>query len=511
MPRQPSKQWIRREKLREKGQFWTPPWVAEAMVTYVTRDAEVVFDPAFGAGAFAVAGKTVSAALNRKIRFAGCELHAEALEQAGEAGVGAADLRRVKIADFLLLSALPRGANIIANPPYIRHHRLGAALKSRLQRIAVENIGRTLDGRTGIHVFFLIRALGMLRAGGALAFILPSDVCEGVFARTLWEWIGRRFRIEAVVTFDPSATPFPGVDTNPVVLMIRNLPPERDFNWARIKSAGSDAFLNWVGEGMPPCSTAMVHAERRDVKAGLRAGVSRRVQLAQEPEFKLGDFVRVMRGVATGANEFFCLTLEQAESLKIPAQFLVRAVGRTRDVPGDEVRVNDLDALDREGRSTYLLALDGRPKEELPQSVQRYLTHGEQLGFPERSLIAQRRPWYKMERRVPPPFLFAYLGRRNARFIANRAGAWPLTGFLCVYPRTNERRALGVIEELLGTPELIAGLDTVAKSYGSGALKVEPRALERLAVPVGLVRRLELDRVIPKTQAAPKEQMALTL
>lgn len=38
-----------------------------------------------------------------------------------------------------------------------------------------------------------------------------------------------------------------------------------------------------------------------------------------------------------------------------------------------------------------------------------------------------------MEQREVPPILFAYLGRRNTRFILNEAGILPLTGFLCVY------------------------------------------------------------------------------
>lgn len=44
--------WDEREQLREKGPFWTPAWVANAMVTYVSKDADLVFDPASGACAF---------------------------------------------------------------------------------------------------------------------------------------------------------------------------------------------------------------------------------------------------------------------------------------------------------------------------------------------------------------------------------------------------------------------------------------------------------------------------
>ena len=45
--------WSAREKLREKGQFWTPEWVARAMVAYTLQgDAADLYDPAVGDGAF---------------------------------------------------------------------------------------------------------------------------------------------------------------------------------------------------------------------------------------------------------------------------------------------------------------------------------------------------------------------------------------------------------------------------------------------------------------------------
>ena len=44
--------WKEREALRDKGQFWTPGWVAEAMMAYVVENTDLVFDPATGRGAF---------------------------------------------------------------------------------------------------------------------------------------------------------------------------------------------------------------------------------------------------------------------------------------------------------------------------------------------------------------------------------------------------------------------------------------------------------------------------
>jgi hypothetical protein len=121
--------------------------------------------------------------------------------------------------------------------------------------------------------------------------------------------------------------------------------------------------------------------------------------------------------------------------------------------------------------------------ESFPAPAREYLKEGERLGLPSRTLIATRRPWYKMESRIPPPFLFAYLGRRNARFVRNVAGVVPLTGFLCVYPRTREPDTVDALWHVLRHPDTVANLGLVGKSYGGGAIKVEPRALENLPLP----------------------------
>jgi adenine-specific DNA-methyltransferase len=107
-----------------------------------------------------------------------------------------------------------------------------------------------------------------------------------------------------------------------------------------------------------------------------------------------------------------------------------------------------------------------------------------------------------MECREVPPFLFAYLGRRSARFIRNRANVVPLTGFLCVYPKTQGRDAIEKVWRLLSHPDTLANLHRVAKSYGSGAIKVEPRALER----VPLTERALSDSGL---SSLPQEQVEL--
>src|SRR5262249_55434634 len=229
--------WAAREALREKGQFWTPRWVAEAMVAYCLADgAESVFDPAVGAGAFFIAAKEMARKKRRPINLFGAELDRDALRQAETNGLSASDLERVVIGDFVLRPPDKPFPAIVANPPYIRHHRLAPSIKESWGARGAEWMGRDWAGGAALHIYFLRRGFQLFWGGGRLAFIVPADTCEGVFAQTLWRWITSRYRLDAVVTFTPEASPFPNVDTNPIILLIRNARPEAHFMWADRKS-----------------------------------------------------------------------------------------------------------------------------------------------------------------------------------------------------------------------------------------------------------------------------------
>ena len=451
-----------REALREKGQFWTPAWVAQAMAAYpMTKGHRTIFDPAVGAGAFFRAVLAVAELRKVRIQLHGTEIDKATLKEAEASGLSSRDLSAVEIRDFVLDPPKAKLKAIVANPPYIRHHRLSADVKTGLKTFSKHLTGTAIDARAGYHIYF---------------------------------------RLDAVITFDPAASPFPGVDTNPVILMIERSDPCEEFRWVRITQPDGFALRDWVLSGFNTESKSF-SVQRRFVREGIVTGLSRPPRVAKYPA-TLGDFATVMRGIATGANEYFFLTVEGAARLKLPKEFLTAAIGRTRDVTGDELTRADVRRLEGQDRPTLLFSPDGRSPEKFPAAVRRYLRLGEKLGLPERALIKTRNPWYKMETRRVPPFLFAYLGRRNARFIHNRAGVVPLTGFLCVYPKDNDPDFIERLRVLLSHPDTVANLSLVGKSYGAGAVKVEPRALERLPLTM---RALRVANVAPPERATQLE------
>jgi len=466
-----------REALRVKGQFWTPSWLAKVMAGWVTQDRPgVLFDPAVGPGTFFAAAREAGFAGE----FHGFELHSNAFADGWKLGLKPDDFHHVRMGDFISASLPEKFPAIVSNPPYIRHHRLTQEQKLELKQLAQNHLGFALDGRVGLHVFFLLKCLALLAPGGRLAFLLPADVCEGISSLAFWNRIGQQYRLVAAMTFADEAAPFPTVDTNAMVFLFAKEPPTENFMWLRVCERDSEA-VSGVLDGRKPSSAVNLH--RRKLAEALKTGLSRPPRAQNRLGIPLSHFAKVVRGIATGGNEFFFLTREQVHSHNLPERFFRRAVGRTRDCPGDRLTTADLDRLETAGRATWLLNLADEPSEKLPTPLRTYLKSGERAGLSGRSLIKTRRPWYKMEKRTPPPILFAYLGRRDCRFILNEANVVPLTGFLCVYPWDTTPGGVKKLWRALNHPDTLANLGFVSKSYGSGALKTEPRQLDQLEIP----------------------------
>ena len=125
--------WKQREKLREKGQFWTPLWVAAAMIQYVC-DTDLIFDPAVGNGSFLNA---LRQNYNSRIAYYGFDIDENLLSSP----IFQTEKCLVEKRDFLKNPPLRKFASIVSNPPYMRHHRLDEATKIWLKNLTARVAG----------------------------------------------------------------------------------------------------------------------------------------------------------------------------------------------------------------------------------------------------------------------------------------------------------------------------------------------------------------------------------
>lgn len=234
------------------GQHYTPEDVVDVLTTFaVRRPDDLVLDPASGGGSF------LRSAYARK-RSLG-DTHEQALAETWgvEITAFAAELSTISLAtsdtnepaayprvllrDFFTVSpglqtdlVIPGDikalrvpdefAAVIGNPPYVsyRHQTNQSAVVNALASSPLDLPRFT--GKSDEYVWFLAHAARFLSDGGRLAFVVSSAVLFADYGVPLIRFLGRNFRVVAVVDSLVERW-FVEADTNTVLLLLER---ERD-------------------------------------------------------------------------------------------------------------------------------------------------------------------------------------------------------------------------------------------------------------------------------------------
>lgn len=145
---------------------------------------------------------------------------------------------------------------------------------------------------------------------------------------------------------------------------------------------------------------------------------------------KISDYGKFVRGIATGANEFFALDKEKAEQLKIKSDNLVQCLTKSSQVKQLVFTKNNYNYLLENGKPVLCLNVI----DENDENLQNYLEYGVEQGFSQRYLTRNRHPWYKLERRSPAPILAGVFNRGRLKIIRNFTDAISFTCFHSFYP-----------------------------------------------------------------------------
>lgn len=457
-----------REERYRLGQFFTPPAIAAFMADAVRDiEPETVLDPGVGGG-------VLLRAVGPGPRRFGLDIDALAVELASSSLGGDVELA---VADFLNPAAWPLSAEsfdaIIANPPYVRHHNLGAEHKALAQRYGTR-LGLKVSSLSGSYVYFFLEALLRLNERGRLVFITPTEFLDVRYGSALKTALLESCDIDDVLVLETDELAFDGVlTTSAITVATKTAKPSRRFRLTEARMNGGVRR----GRGVELSADA---APAHDPWTPLLPSRAERIaSLVQGRTSRLADYARVRRGIATGDNSFFCLTAEEADAWGIEPEYLVPVVVGTRDLP-----VNG--ALDeafraeriKSGARAFLLFCHDTKDALAGTNVLRYIEHGESLGISERFNCRTRSPWYGVERVPPPDFFVTYMARERARFVRNEIGARCLTSLLNVWASPGV--SPDALRPILEDPANAQLLREFGRTYGGGLGKIEPRELLRL-------------------------------
>lgn len=462
--------------VRGLGQVDTPRPMADWMVRWACEQRpRRILDPAVGGGVFVDAVESFLSGLKGRNRPAveACEIDPRALQRFAD--IPRRFPIRLRGEDFIVADFAKPFDAIIANPPYVRHHdmRCDSEVFVAFDRLC----GRRISRMTNLYGLFLVKIWTLLGEGGRAAVITPAEWLNADFGVALKEYFLEENAIDAIVHFDNAANVFEGALTTAAITMLR-----------RGRSIDEPIALCIVG-GVDDLSAATLDRARRvvldelDPTAKWTPLFHHRGRSKTAPRGPtLADIAHCMRGIATGANDFFTLRESDRCQWGIDHRDLRLCVTKARQIQGDKLTRTDMQRLIDADERVYLLC----PRPRLAAAVKRYLDEGRRQGVPLRYLPSHRPVWYMPEHREPAPILVSVFARGDFRFALNEASVLNLTAYHAIYPKTTSSNGVRDLFAYLNSPAARKAIRDHRRIYGDGLLKLEPRDVESLPIPESL-------------------------
>ena len=469
------------------GQFATPTGLALEILKYAREklgetQAVRFLDPAIGTGSFFSALLTVFPE-GRVTGAVGYEVdhhYGRPAERLWNDSI--LDLR---LEDFTL-ATLPSDGDrfdlLICNPPYVRHHHIDSREKRRLKALIWEACGIDMNGLAGLYCYFLGLSHRWMEEGGLAGWLMPSEFMDVNYGASVKRYLLDRVTLHHIHRFDPNEVQFGDALVSSSVVWFSKKDPSLDHN-VRMTYGGS--LLRPRLERSVPAQTL-----RRDPK-WTRYPMKETHTDVLLPT--LDDFFEIKRGLATGNNRYFILSVEDIEERGLPIEAFRPILPSPRYLSETEILA---DCAGNPVLDHRLFLLDCRlPEQEIRERLPTlgdYLEEGKAKGIADRYLCSHRSPWYAQEHRPAAPFLCTYLGRsdnksgRPFRFILNHSMATAANVYLMLYPKGPLERAIGDSPSLKRRVwEYLNGIGSKAllnegRVYGGGLHKLEPRELGRV-------------------------------
>jgi len=451
---------------RGLGQAYTPPEVISAMAGWAATEVTPsrVIDPGSGSGRFTVAaGRRFPRA---RLLATDVDPVATLMTRANVAASGLAGRTRVLLRDYRVLNGggdADGRTLFIGNPPYVRHHQIDPAWKHWLLKTAAAR-GHHASGLAGLHIHFFLATAEHGSPGDVGVFITSAEWLDVNYGRLLRELLLDGLGGLALHVLDPDAVPFTGVTTTGLITTFRLGSQPKSVRFRRVKTVTDLGVLN----GGRPIS------RERLMRASRWGPLLRSARKPPAGWIELGELCRVHRGTVTGANHVW---ITQSQETGLPEEVLFPSVTKARELFSAGAALAaahhlrcvidlpaDLDLLDANARKV----------------IDRFLRQAKMRGAAEGYIARNRRAWWRVGLRQPPPILATYMARRPPAFVRNLAGARHINIAHGLYPRQPlHDHVLDRLAAALRTSVVVGQ----GRTYAGGLTKFEPREMERVAVP----------------------------
>lgn len=461
------------EHRKRFAQFFTPTAIAEIMAGWLLKNEQLqtVLEPAFGLGIFS----RVLLSEKKDLDVKGFEVD-DCIFTEAQKEFGSCEQVHLLLQDYMYNDWENKYDGIICNPPYFKFHDYDnkSVVKEMEQKLSCK-----LNGFTNLYTLFLLKSIHQLKPNGRCAYIVPSEFLNSDYGKLVKLHLIKTKTLRHIIVFDYEENVFDDALTTACIILCANDDQIDKVRFTNVSSANDLQVIRYLIDNYP-ANLAISNTFGLD-ELDPEVKWKNYYQKRQGEEFKhlvpFSKYAKVMRGIATGANEYFSFTVNKAKEYGIDDSYLLPCICKCTDVRNQLFTLNDFNTLKNENKKVFLLnAFDKKDN-----NVVRYLKKGENEGVNKKFLTASRNPWYALEKRPPAPIWVSVFNRKGLRFVRNAANVSNLTTFHCVYLKNDLFSGVSVdlLFAYLLTDTARVIFEDNSREYGNGLQKFEPNDLNK--------------------------------
>lgn len=484
------------QKLR--GGYYTPLDLA----TYISRwtlekNPHSLLEPSCGDGIFVQALSEVGIPAN--LSFTGFEILETEAAKARDRCKNQTQLNwSVQGEDFLgwainkMLGRRPEFDAVVGNPPFIRYQYLPQESQQKAEAI-FKILRLPFTKHTNAWVPFVLASISLLKPGGRLGMILPSEIVHVAHAQSLRTYLGTE--CSRLLIVDPEEIWFDGTLQGAVILFAekKRTPSDHSDGLGIIRVSGREFLNDYPGKLFNDTSRMNGKTvEGKWTRALLTAGERGLLDtLCERPDVhRFDQIAEVDVGIVTGANKFFLVPDETVERFKLQA-FAHPMFGRSEHCPGVIYDVRQHQENARVGNPTNFIWFQ-KDAAKLSKSVIEYIQLGEAQNLHTRYKCRIRNPWYAVPSVYTTKIGMLKRSHDTPRLIYNRLGAFTTdTAYrINTTVSTPEKLIYCFLNALTALSAELEG-----RHYGGGVLELVPSEIEKLLVPIPTSIRPEIRKL----------------
>jgi len=480
------------EHRKKFAQFFTPFPIADAMAKWLLGNDQLkdVLEPAFGLGVFS------RAILNHKkeINIKGFEVDETIFNNAKQYFQ---DIENVNLLlqDYMYNDWKNKYDGIICNPPYFKFHDYDN--KNILKEIET-NLKCKLNGFTNLYTLFLLKSIHQLSKNGRCAYIIPSEFLNSDYGKLVKTYLIKSKTLRHIIVIDFEENVFDDALTTASIILCANDNLTDKVQFSNIQSLQDLSKIDEIITKYPNFS----ETEQTYSFTELNPDIKWKAYYQKQNSIKFKNLVpfstyaKVVRGIATGSNEYFTFNFSKAKEFNIDEQYLLPCICSAKDAKTSFFTKQDFEELKKSDKSIFLFnALNPNDK-----NIKSYIKKGEKEAINKRFLTASRTPWYSLESRKPAPIWVSVFNRSGLRFIRNEANISNLTSYHCIYPKQTSLFSeinIDLLFAYLLTDTAKQIFDDNSRQYGNGLQKFEPNDLNKgMMLDLGLLDKQTSNEIL---------------